>query len=78
MLVLTTYEISLFFHTEIIYQLIESITQFFSYIGSQNQVFSIYFKLTVKMFVLVELYHVYYFHYSSSSIQFLVQVDYVS
>ena len=35
-LVLTTYEINLFFHSEIIYQLIESITQLFSYIGSQN------------------------------------------
>ena len=35
-LVLTTYEINLFFHSEIIYQLIESINQFSRYIGSQN------------------------------------------
>ena len=58
-LVLTSYEINLFLHSEIIYQLIESVTKFFSYIGSQNQVFSIQFKLTVQMFILVELYHVY-------------------
>ena len=77
MLVLTSHEINLFFHSEMIYQLIESITQLFSYIGSQNLIFS-EFKLTVQMFILVELYHVYCLHCSSSSNQFSVQVDYVS